>query len=43
MFLQNDAIGDFFNTLYDGQINRAEMEQIRLLPTHSTKLQTEPW
>gem|GEM_PF-2321006 len=41
MFLQNDAIGDFLDALYDRQISRAGMEQIGLLPTHSTKLQTE--
>mgnify|MGYP001687654432 CR=1 FL=1 len=41
MFLQNDAIGDFFNALNDRQIGRARMEQIGLLPTQSTKLLTE--
>ena len=37
MFLQNDAIGDFLDALYDRQIGRAGMEQIRFLSTHSLR------
>lgn len=41
MLLRNDVIGDFLDALYDRQISRAGTEQIRFLPTHATKLQTE--